>query len=116
MLCLQLPINVPLWLNSVEHVTLDGGLIVAVMVLWKQFSKKDDLLVESTRTVTEALQGAAASNAELRRVIDKLVEIQEDSADAKRELAGAITELRMAVYSLPCTDDKRLRPRDPHVV
>ena len=92
------------WMNAAEHLTLSGALILAVFVLWKQIgkkdvdiAKKDDLLIESAKTVTAALQAASASNIELRRII-------EESVAAKRELASSIEGLRTALQKLPCVD------------
>ena len=92
------------WMNAAEHLTLSGALILAVIVLWKQvgkkdidIAKKDDLLVESAKTVTAALAGAAASNIELRRII-------EESVEAKRQLSNSIEGLRTALQKLPCVD------------
>ena len=92
------------WMSAAEHLTLSGALILAVFVLWKQIGKKDtdiarkdDLLIESAKTVTAALSAASASNIELRRII-------EESVAAKRELASSIEGLRTAVQKLPCVD------------
>jgi hypothetical protein len=84
------------WTSSIEHLTLNAALIVAVGVLWKQVGKKDDLLIHSTQTVTETLAAAAASNVELRRIID-------ESVSAKHDLAGVIDRLQGRVAELPCT-------------
>jgi hypothetical protein len=91
-------------MNAAEHLTLSGALILAVFVLWKQIgkkdvdiAKKDDLLIESAKTVTAALSAASASNIELRRII-------EESVAAKRELASSIEGLRTALQKLPCVD------------
>ena len=92
------------WMSAAEHLTLSGALILAVFVLWKQIgkkdtdiSKKDDLLIDSAKTVTLALSAASASNIELRRII-------EESVAAKRELAAAIEMLRGSLQRLPCTE------------
>jgi hypothetical protein len=92
------------WMSAAEHLTLSGALILAVFVLWKQIGKKDtdiarkdDLLIESAKTVTAALSAAAASNIELRGII-------KESVDAKRELAASIEGLRTSLQKLPCVD------------
>ena len=92
------------WMSAAEHLTLSGALILAVFVLWKQIGKKDtdiarkdDLLIESAKTVTAALSAASASNIELRRII-------EESVAAKRELASSIEGLSTALQKLPCVD------------
>ena len=92
----QAPVVSPDWTASIEHLTLNAALIVAVGVLWKQVGKKDDLLIHSTQTVTETLAAAAASNVELRRIID-------ESVSAKHDLAGVIDRLQGRVAELPCT-------------
>ena len=38
----QAPLISPDWTSSIEHLTLNGALICAVIVLWKQLSKKDE--------------------------------------------------------------------------
>jgi hypothetical protein len=76
--------------------TLNGALIVAVVALWKQLGKKDDLLIASVQTVTEALASAASSNAELRGIIT-------ENVAANRELANSISRLDVSIGELPCT-------------
>jgi hypothetical protein len=76
--------------------TLNGALIVAVVALWKQLGKKDDLLIASVHTVTEALASAASSNAELRGIIT-------ENVAANRELANSISRLDVSIGELPCT-------------
>ena len=96
------------WMSAAEHLTLSGALILAVFVLWKQLGKKDDLLIDSAKTVTLALTAASASNIELRRII-------EESVAAKRELAAAIEMLRGSLQRLPCTEpDERTARRNQH--
>lgn len=92
------------WMNSAEHLTLSGALICAVVVLWKQLRKKDDMLIESAKTMTAALAGAAASNIELRRII-------EESVAARRELSVSIDALRGSLHKLPCTDHQGQQPQ-----
>ena len=70
------------------------GLLTFIRI---SIAKKDDLLIESAKTVTAALAAASASNIELRRII-------EESVAAKRELASSIEGLRTALQKLPCVD------------
>ena len=86
----------PDWTATIEHLTLNGALIVAVVALWKQLGKKDDLLIASVQTVTEALASAASSNAELRGIIT-------ENVAANRELANSISRLDVSIGELPCT-------------
>jgi hypothetical protein len=83
------------WTSSIEHLTLNAALICAVGVLWKQLGKKDELLIASTQTVTQTLAAAAASNVELRRIID-------ESVGAKRALTQVIDDLQVSIGKLPC--------------
>ena len=92
----QAPLASPDWTASIEHLTLNGALIVAVVVLWKQLGKKDDLLVASVKTVTESLASAAASNIELRGIIT-------ENVSANRQLAAVIGKLDISIGELPCT-------------
>jgi hypothetical protein len=86
----------PDWTATIEHLTLNGALIVAVVALWKQLGKKDDLLIASVHSVTEALASAASSNAELRGIIT-------ENVAANRELANSISRLDVSIGELPCT-------------
>ena len=97
------------WINSAKDLTLSSALIVAVVVLWKQLgkkedtiAKKDDVLIESAKQVTKALEQSTMSNVELRKIID-------ESVAAKRELTMAIDLLKDAIGHLPCTDNKFIR-------
>jgi hypothetical protein len=82
------------WVWTAEHLTLSAALLLAVAVLWRNL--KDALLIASTATVTQALASAAASNAELRHII-------EESVKAKQEMTLAITALTARIEALPCT-------------
>jgi hypothetical protein len=84
------------WTNSIERLTLSGALVVAVISLWRQLVKKDELLITSAKTMTEALAASAASNIELRRIIDESVLV-------KQQLTTAIDLLRVGISKLPCT-------------
>lgn len=94
------------WVQMAEHLTLTGALMIAVFVLWKQNVAKDQLLIQSTKTVTDALAQSTASNVELRKVI-------QDSADAKIELSASIGSLQRSVEKLDgmSHDDGRKRVR-----
>lgn len=59
----------PIWM---EHLTLEGALCAAVIILWRALAKKDEQLIASTRVVTEALAASATANEELRRIIEVL--------------------------------------------
>ena len=61
-------------ISWIEHLTLEGALVVAVGVLWRALSAKDAQLVKSTEAVTSALASSAASNVELRKIIEHLNE------------------------------------------
>jgi hypothetical protein len=84
------------WVWTAEHLTLSAALLLAVAVLWRNLTTKDALLIASTATVTQALASAAASNAELRHII-------EESVKAKQEMTLAITALTARIEALPCT-------------
>ena len=82
-------------LTGAERLTLIGALVAAVSVLWRTTAKKDDQLMEMSKTVTAALTTSATSNQELRAVI-------QESVATKRELAEAIHELSMELKIKPC--------------
>jgi hypothetical protein len=90
------PVPTPDWTATIEHLTLNGALICAVVTLWKQLGKKDDLLVSSVKTVTDSLAATAAANIELRAIIH-------ESVEAKRILTGEIQKLEVSIGELPCT-------------
>lgn len=75
------------WTSQAEHLTLSGAMVIAIAVLWKSLQAKDGLLMQSIRTMTEALAETATSNRELRKII-------EDSVNAKRQLSESIDLLR----------------------
>ena len=52
----QAPLISPDWTSSIEHLTLNGALICAVIVLWKQLGKKDDLVIPNPPEVVAQLQ------------------------------------------------------------
>lgn len=81
------------WVQMAEHLTLTGALLIAVFALWKQNLAKDVLLIQSAKTVTDALAQSTSSNNELRKVI-------QDSVDAKIELSASIGSLQRSVEKL----------------
>jgi predicted O-methyltransferase YrrM len=83
-------VSTPNDVSWVEHLTLEGGLIVAVGVLWRALVKKDDQLMQSVRVATEALSANAASNMELRKIIEELVKSKADLAEAVDKLTSYI--------------------------
>ena len=85
----------------IEHLTLTGALVIAVGVLWRALSAKDAQLaasniqiVESTRVITVALSASAASNAELRKII-------EESVTSKNHLTESLDLLRARLSHAP---------------
>ena len=68
-------------ISWVEHLTLEGALVVAVGVLWRALSAERAQNIKSTEAVTAALVSSTASNAELRGVIEHL---KESLSDARR--------------------------------
>jgi hypothetical protein len=74
---------------SVEHLSLVGALGLAVVMLWRSNTKKDDQLVEATKKTQEAL----VSTAEHLRVV----------IETNRQLTGAIQGLQVSIARLPCT-------------
>jgi len=81
--------------SGAKDLTLVGALIVAVGKLWANSAKKDDQLLASTKVVTEALTMSAASQQELRHVL-------EESIKVKQELAVAIKEFGLELHTRPC--------------
>ncbi len=68
-------------ISWVEHLTLEGALVVAVVFLWKalgakdvQIAAKDVQLIENAKAMTSALVASTSSNAELRKIIEHLSE------------------------------------------
>jgi hypothetical protein len=88
--------SAPDWISTASQLTLQGALIVAVAILWKALGVKDALIVSSIKSVTEALQQSAATQAELRNVIH-------ESVETKRQLSEEIALLRGSLGGLPCT-------------
>jgi hypothetical protein len=97
------------WTLDVQRLTLVGALVVACGVLWRALAAalaaKDilakaysDALITATKSTTEALDTAAASNVELRRIV-------EESVTTKRELTEAIHMLAARIGEMPCVKD-----------
>jgi hypothetical protein len=73
-------------ISWVEHLTLEGALVVAVGVLWRALSTERAQNIKSTEAVTAALVSSTASsaelrasNAELRATIEHLRELVSDA-------------------------------------
>ena len=84
------------WLNQAEHLTLTGGMVIVIVILWRSFQGKDSALIESTKVVTAALAASTASATELREII-------KESVETKRQLKESIDLLTASIYQLPCT-------------
>jgi N-glycosylase/DNA lyase len=100
-LLLQAPIPTDT-LTQIEHITLVGALIVAVIVLWKTVGRKDAQVNKAVEQMAAALTSTAMSAQELRKIV-------EQSVDANHKLGMAIEELGIRVGQLPCVapDPKR---------
>lgn len=59
-------------LNQIEHLSLEAGLIVAVVVLWRSLDKKDQTLLAMTASVTKALEQGSAQMEQFRSVVEGL--------------------------------------------
>jgi hypothetical protein len=88
------------WVWTAEHLTLSAALLLAVAVLWRNLTAKDTLLIASTATITQALATSAASNAELRHII-------EESVKAKQDMTLAMVALTARIEAMPCTANHR---------
>jgi hypothetical protein len=82
----------PPWIASASALTFQGGMAIAIVILWKAYQAKDALLLESTKAVTGALAVQAASNLELRGIIKESVEVN-------RGLKDAVDHLRVSISS-----------------
>jgi hypothetical protein len=78
------------WAQMAEHLTLTGALIIAVAMLWRSLQAKDAELIANTKAVTDALSQSAASNVELRRII-------QDSIDSRTNLNASIDSLQKSI-------------------
>jgi hypothetical protein len=87
------PIPDQSWWDQAEHITLEGAMVVALIVLWKSLQQKDMQLVAATKLVSDALNTSTSSNSELRAVIT-------ESVNTHRMLSEEIKLLRMAVSQL----------------
>ena len=79
---------------DIEHVSLEGVLVAAVVVLWRALTAKDVQITESAKAVTAALTASASSNAELRKII-------EDSVTSKNHLTESLELLRARLDRAP---------------
>ena len=84
-------------LNSADRLTLSIAAVAACGVLWRALTKKDDVVIKATETMTKALAQSAASNEELRKVIERGV-------DRDEQLIREIGSLRAGLSVLPCSD------------
>jgi hypothetical protein len=84
------PEALPPWITAAASLTLQGGMAIVIVVLWKAYQAKDILLVKSTEAVTSALAGQTSSNVELRGII-------KDSVEANRSLKDAVERLRLTI-------------------
>lgn len=98
------------WAAQIKDIGTIGFLALACVVLAKfvlkkdlQVQQKDEQILAMTMTVTEALSVAAASNAELRKIM-------EESVKAKDRLAGSIELLEERIGQLECTRVLSSRP------
>jgi hypothetical protein len=80
-------------LGQVERITLTSALILAVGVLWRTLSKKDDQVISSAAATERALLVSAEAVRSL--------------TNTTSELKDALTDLKDAVGRLPCTHDRR---------
>ena len=90
------------WVGQVERLGLTGALIIAVGVLWRSLSRKDDQLTLITRQVTEALAFNTDTQKELRSIV-------EASTKAKQDLKAAIDELAAGIGKFPCQGPQEWR-------
>jgi hypothetical protein len=96
------PVNSPMDLVQVaEHLTLTGALIVAVVILWRALSVKDTLIIKSTEEMTKALSSTAASNSELRKIIEDSIATEESLGDAITKLSENVSKIHDKLGSNP---------------
>ena len=53
-------------ISWLEHLTLEGALVFAVIVLWRALVAKDVQLMDNVKTVTQALTASTASARNIR--------------------------------------------------
>ena len=82
-------------ISQIEKLTLTSALMVAIWILWKALTKKDDELLKALQLVSSTLAQTNNLNAELKRTIECNTEVQQ-------ELVGAIAVLEAKVGNLPC--------------
>jgi len=80
---------------QVERLGLTGALVLAVGVLWRSMSKKDEQLMSLTKQAAEALAFNTDTQKELRKIV-------EESTIAKRELKESVDGLRTGMAKIPC--------------
>lgn len=83
------------WLGRAEQLSLKVALVVAVYILWRALVRKDEALAVMTENVTKALDLSAASNVELRKIID-------ESVRTKEALRQSIDILSNNLKGVPC--------------
>ncbi len=93
-------VTTPNDVSWVEHLTLEGALVCAVIVLWRALSAKDVQLLESARSMTAAMQTNATTQAELRKIIEAQTHLLEDSITAKSQLTDSQTHLAEVINLL----------------
>lgn len=96
-------INNPSVFDQAGRLTLDGALIVAVAVLWREnrrvadiFTLKDQTMLSMMKTNTETLQTAQAAMVELRRTIEQTTST---NIQLLQEFKSLRTELRVLHFS-----------------
>ena len=82
---------------QVERLGLTGALVVAVGVLWRSMSRKDDQLILLTKQAAEALAFNTDTQKELRKIV-------EESTKAKMELKDTVDGLRRGLAKIPCQE------------
>ena len=96
-------------LGQIERITLTSALVLAVAVLWKTLSRKDEQLI----TATSEMQKALVTNAEsIRSMLESHKDIAETNRESLRDLSETIKSLQLVITSLttavgrlPCTHD-----------
>jgi hypothetical protein len=68
--------------STAEHLTLTGVLLAGVVILWRSNVAKDAQILKMTEQVTSVAATATASNVELRKINEALVEQVQALKDA----------------------------------
>lgn len=106
----------PVDFQAIEHLGLVGCLMVAVTILWKtnQAERAISLLaskastdaqIAATKASVEALTTSAASNAELRHIIEDSVETNREMGVSLKELVQVIAMMNQEIEKIrnrPC--------------